>query len=151
MIDRQKNRWTVTKRETIKHIDLGKTGWRYIMLLVMLKRYPLSCFQRSILLTWFNWDWGMDKQSNNKVFLLVKDIPGCTVHSFSFISIPLFVKVDFVPWVSMGTATPCHWNRKDIHKYKHMVWHAWANVGPTWGCQDPGGPPCWPHDPCYLG
>ena len=26
-----------------------------------------------------------------------------------------------------------------------------ANMGPTWGRQDPGGPPCWPHEPCYVG
>ena len=26
-----------------------------------------------------------------------------------------------------------------------------ANVGPTWGRQDPGGPQCWPHELCYLG
>ena len=24
-----------------------------------------------------------------------------------------------------------------------------AYMGPTWGRQDPGWPPCWPHDPCY--
>ena len=26
-----------------------------------------------------------------------------------------------------------------------------SNMGPTWGRQDPGGPPCWPHVPCYQG
>ena len=23
-------------------------------------------------------------------------------------------------------------------------------MGPIWGRQDPGGPPCWPHELCYL-
>ena len=26
-----------------------------------------------------------------------------------------------------------------------------ANMGPIWGRLDPGGPPCWPHELCYLG
>ena len=26
-----------------------------------------------------------------------------------------------------------------------------VNMGPIWGRQDPGGPPCWPHELCYLG
>ena len=26
-----------------------------------------------------------------------------------------------------------------------------VNMGPTWGRPDPGGPPCWPHEHCYLG
>ena len=26
-----------------------------------------------------------------------------------------------------------------------------ADMGPIWGGQDPGGPPCWPHELFYLG
>ena len=26
-----------------------------------------------------------------------------------------------------------------------------ANVGPTWGRQEPGGPHSWSHEPCYVG
>ena len=38
-------------------------------------------------------------------------------------------------------------------KYVHSITSSvviWANMGPIWDHQDPGGP-CWPHEPCYQG
>ena len=54
--------------------------------------------------------------------------------------------------LTLLNALICPWNGwEDRHcDFPDNKIHG-ANMGPNWVLSAPGGPPCWPHEPCYQG
>ena len=82
------------------------------------------------------------------IYYLIKTLPGYLHSELQRICQARWILTDSISAV-MSSFTCIYMTYIYTYTYPDSKVYG-ANRGPTWGRQDPGGPQCWPREPCYL-